>query len=504
MEKLYYLFLCFALSSSLSFAQTKPKVLLLGAVNPNTRNEDVKAKLDATGAFAQVDIINGYLSSIPSLTQLQAYDAVLVYSDFRFRDPTLMGDVLADYIDGGGGVVGAVFLTAGVPIDGRFNTDTYRVIVPANEYNSPRLTLGTVLLPDHPVMKGITSFDGGSSSYRSSSTTLTPNSYRIADWSDGSFLITAKDNVGPANVRRVDLGFYPPSSTSRNDFWNPATDGALIMKNALLYVAGAPIVSITPSSTVVCSGRAISLTASIAPGYSTGPPTSLTWNAPAGVSITPSSSETTISAVFSSSLSGVQTLTLLAQNKFSTTQTISFSLINTPTVVTLSAFNSGTLTCANPNLTLTATASGGSSYTYNYSGPGLPDTPSSLSTTTVSQAGTFTVLVQSVGGCTASTTITVSGSPTPVQGATAGLITASGPASCGLPARLTAPTTGNTFIFTGPGGYVFSNAYRNAGSYTAFAEGIKLGGTYTLTVSSGPGCSTATSTVIVQGPTSCP
>ena len=91
----------------------------------------------------------------------------------------------------------------------------------------------------------------------------------------------------------------------------------------------------------------------------------------------------------------------------------------------------------------------------------------------------------------------------PAFTAVAGPITASGPASCNSPARLTAPATGQSFIFTGPGGYVFSNIYRNGGSYTAFAEGVKLGGTYTLTVSSGAGCPTTTSTVVVQGPGSC-
>lgn len=87
----------------------------------------------------------------------------------------------------------------------------------------------------------------------------------------------------------------------------------------------------------------------------------------------------------------------------------------------------------------------------------------------------------------------------------AGAITASGPASCASPARLTAPVTGSSFVFTGPGGYVFSNVYRNGGNYTAFAEGVKLGGTYTLTVYGSADCPLgSTSTVLVQGPGSCP
>lgn len=500
MKKLIYQLILFSFLSLPGFAQIKPKVLVLGAVTPNSWNEDVKAKLDATGAFAQVDIINGYLSSSPTLSQLQAYDAVLVFSDYGFSDPTALGNVLADYIDGGGGVVGAVFITASVPVGGRFNTDTYRVIVPAGQQSNSRSTLGTILLPAHPVMKNVTTFDGGPSSYRSTSNTLSPGSYRIADWTDGSFLITAKDNVGPAGVRRVDLGFYPVSVTVRNDFWNTATDGAVIMKNALEYVAGVPVISITPSSTVICPGGTVNLTAAVSPGYTTGPPTSLTWSAPPGVLITPSVNATAISAVFSSSLSGIQTLTLTARNTFTTSETISFNLNSSTGTVTLSASNSA-LSCTNPSLTLTATVTGGSNYTYSFSGPGLSATPSGLSTVTVNRAGIFTVTTQSLEGCSSSTTIAVSGG---TLAAAAGPITVSGPAGCNAPARLTSPSTGQTFVFTGPGGYVFSNTYRNGGSYTAFAEGIKLGGTYTLTVYGSPGCPPATSTVVVQGPDSCP
>ena len=176
--------------------------------------------------------------------------------------------------------------------------------------------------------------------------------------------------------------------------------------------------------------------------------------------------------------------------------------VQTPTAVGLSASNSGVLNCANPVLMLTATLTGGSSGTYVFSGPGLSTTSTSNSTT-VNQAGSYSVTVSSAEGCTATNSITVSGSPTLVQGTTtAGAITTSGPASCASPARLTAPATGQSFVFTGPGGYVFSNVYRNGGSYTAFAEGVKLGGTYTLTVYSA--CSTpTTSSIVVQRPSSC-
>lgn len=86
----------------------------------------------------------------------------------------------------------------------------------------------------------------------------------------------------------------------------------------------------------------------------------------------------------------------------------------------------------------------------------------------------------------------------------AGTILVSGNASCANPVRLTAPVWGQSFVFTGPNGFVFSNVYRTAGAYTAYAEGVKLGGTYTLSVSDEEGCRTVKSMIIVQGPSTCP
>jgi hypothetical protein len=79
----------------------------------------------------------------------------------------------------------------------------------------------------------------------------------------------------------------------------------------------------------------------------------------------------------------------------------------------------------------------------------------------------------------------------------AGPITVSGSASSGNPARLTATATGQSFVFTGPNGYVFSNVYLTPGSYGLFAPNVQTPGLYTVTVYGSPGCPSASNTVTV-------
>jgi len=48
-------------------------------------------------------------------------------------------------------------------------------------------------------------------------TTVSAGAVKVADWNDGKPLIVYKDNVGPMNAHRVDLGFFPVSNDSQPD-----------------------------------------------------------------------------------------------------------------------------------------------------------------------------------------------------------------------------------------------------------------------------------------------
>ncbi len=213
---------------------------------------DVQSKLMATGRFNTVALIDAQYST-PTLAQLQNYDAVLVWSDFNFSNPTQLGDVLADYVDAGGGVVTGVFAMGYYPIYGRFNSGGYYCINPSGYVNSGGLSLGTIYDSNHPIMRNVLSLDPGYDAYRASNFSILSGATRVADWSDGRPLVATKDF---GSSHRVDLNLWPPSNDSRNGNWIPSTNGATLMANALHYSAngGVDWMTITPTADTIVSG----------------------------------------------------------------------------------------------------------------------------------------------------------------------------------------------------------------------------------------------------------
>jgi hypothetical protein len=191
--------------------------------------------LQATGLFAVVDIINVTTTGggTPTLQQLLQYDALLCYTNSTPANNATWGDVLADYVDAGGGVVVAVFAnsttSAGRNIGGRWQAGYEVILDQGGNASGSGATLGTVLVPGHPVMAGVTSFLGGTVGSRPAATALEVGAFVVAQWSDGKILVAQG-----ANPRRVDLGFYPPQASCSQSGWT--TGGDQLMANALLAV----------------------------------------------------------------------------------------------------------------------------------------------------------------------------------------------------------------------------------------------------------------------------
>lgn len=207
--------------------------------------DDVRNKILATGMVTgNVDSFE-FFNGTPTLAQVQNYDAVFFWHDFG-GDLNTFGNVLADYVDGGGGVVLGVFSNASGGLQGRWASGGYDPIDPNGQTNDPQLFLGTVHDALHPVMTGVSSFDGGSGSWRSTGG-LSPGATLIADWSNGDPLVAEMPNF---NGRIISLNFLPPSTDSgtNDSFWNPGTDGDLLMVNAINYVSGNPTIPIPTMS----------------------------------------------------------------------------------------------------------------------------------------------------------------------------------------------------------------------------------------------------------------
>ncbi|HEX6812322.1 MAG TPA: hypothetical protein VF384_11910 [Planctomycetota bacterium] len=220
-----------------------PRVALCGAASTSSTAcqwTDVQTRLLASNAFSAVDIINVTTTGggTPSLSSLLQYDAVLCYTNVTPANNITWGDVLADYVDAGGGVVVSVFAnstaTVGRNIAGRWQTGYEVILDQSGNTGGAGAVLGTVHVPAHPVMIGVTAFAGGTTGSRPTGTALEVGSFLVAEWSDGKVLVAQG-----ANPRRVDLGFYPPNASCSQSGW--ATGGDLLMVNALLAVSGGGI-----------------------------------------------------------------------------------------------------------------------------------------------------------------------------------------------------------------------------------------------------------------------
>ena len=203
---------------------------------------DVHDKLVTSGQFASVTVLNpsGASTYVLTLSTLQLYDAVLVYVQYS-APPASWGPALLQYVQNGGGVVTACNVnSSNDPLTGFNDQAAYQTLVPNAGWQGGGtvLTLGTVLLPNHPIMNGVTSFNNGLSNMYSTSTTISPSAYIVAKYSNGHPLVVARENVGPKSAHLADLNFYPPSSSASTlPWWVAATDGGLMMANALTWVA---------------------------------------------------------------------------------------------------------------------------------------------------------------------------------------------------------------------------------------------------------------------------
>ncbi|MBS7633520.1 collagen-like protein [Candidatus Bathyarchaeota archaeon] len=230
---------CVAIREAKAIDRGSVKVALLGSDYASYIN-DVQAYLLPFSDLAVIDIVE-VQSSTPSLATLLNYDSVLVWSNFNFFDSVALGDVLADYVDFGGGVVLATFswYEPDYGLEGRIMGNyTPFEQVGGNLYTTANLSWYN---SSHPIMDGVSTI---SEQFRDN-VTLTAGAELVAEWSDGTPFVATKGSV-------VGITLFPPPSQWTGDVPN-------LIHNALVWAVPQPVLALVPgtgfaSTTIVGSG----------------------------------------------------------------------------------------------------------------------------------------------------------------------------------------------------------------------------------------------------------
>src|SRR5262245_27448107 len=113
-------------------AAAGPKVLIAGDDCGDGTLLDLQTALKAFNAFAAVDTFDASVGT-PTLNQLKMYESVVNFDSCAYADEVAIGNVFADYVDAGGGLlVMNLSLDSGdfLDIKGRFGQGGYYCILP--------------------------------------------------------------------------------------------------------------------------------------------------------------------------------------------------------------------------------------------------------------------------------------------------------------------------------------------------------------------------------------
>jgi len=216
-------------------AQTKNlPYLIIGFENNGKILDDIKFQLEKVG-FKNITVLDGQ-KSIIECSMLLNYKGILVFTNMA-PDLEMLGNKMTEYLESKSkfehkGVVLAAYSNySGFTLTG--NWTKYTPWYPSSEcIIHVRSTLGS-FIHNHPILKNVSKFDGGIRSTRIV-VQLHKTTKVIANWADKVPLIVERQ-VEEHKV--IGLNFYPISNQVDNDGWEKTTDGAVVIGNALSYVA---------------------------------------------------------------------------------------------------------------------------------------------------------------------------------------------------------------------------------------------------------------------------
>jgi hypothetical protein len=161
---------------------------------PVTLHDQIVAEPGVVG----VDYFDAQFST-PTLAQLTPYNIVVAFSNSSYGDATAMGNVLADYADAGGVVVGFNFDWFGPPfgLEGRWQTGGYSPFVEGGPTLFATSCLGTYDTT-HPLMQNISA--GSLCAFFRHVLALSPGAVSVALYQDSEQLVAYKTNNGHTGV----------------------------------------------------------------------------------------------------------------------------------------------------------------------------------------------------------------------------------------------------------------------------------------------------------------
>lgn len=224
-------------------------VLILGTPSTWVHDFDLTQVLDPEGLIGTLAVdgrldperIQAYQISdtTPVAEDFEGYEVVFVYTEEPFEDADAVGDLLADFVDDGGGVVLAAYsFSAGHAPGGRFAAENYSPLTLNGTDSGPvgRHRIEFTPLPGggvHQALLNVRRVYGGLGSFHTTGVTLTSGAIEIARWVDddtatpediavavkdvGAGRVSAVNMFPPSNALSADaLGGYPPA----DDYWS--------------------------------------------------------------------------------------------------------------------------------------------------------------------------------------------------------------------------------------------------------------------------------------------
>jgi Kelch motif len=212
---------------------------------PTTLQNQILAEPGVIG----VDLFDAF-SGTPTLQQLQQYNIVVPFSNNVYSNATAMGDVLADYADTGGVVVGLNFNWFGPPfgLAGRWMTGGY------TPFNVGPTNFTTSCLGNfdntHPLMQGISA--GSLCAFFRHTLTLSSGAVSVAMYQDSQQLVAYKVNNGHTGVGiNAYLGANPENFSGL--FGRVIVNAGRWLANCLGSPTPTPTGTPTPSPTPTCT-----------------------------------------------------------------------------------------------------------------------------------------------------------------------------------------------------------------------------------------------------------